>query len=102
MQKGRSRRGQDTRRGSPKLESERKKAMKTISAWLFVLTLMQASLAVAQKAVKPLTNEDVVSMVTSVLPEEVILNAIQANDTNFDTSADALIALKNAGVSVKL
>jgi hypothetical protein len=78
------------------------KSMKNARALLLVLTLMLASFAVAQKTVKPLTNEDVVSMVKNALPEEVILNAIQANDTNFDTSADALIALKNAGVSVKL
>ena len=76
--------------------------MKTMSAWLSVLTLMLASFAAAQKTAKPLTNEDVVSMVKSAMPEEVILNAIQANDNNFDTSAEALIALKNAGVSAKL
>ncbi len=63
---------------------------------------MLVSFGFAQQAAKPLTNDDVVSMVKSSLPEEVILNALQANDTNFDTSASGLIALKNAGISSKL
>jgi hypothetical protein len=46
----------------------------------------------------PLTNSDVVKMVKSGLPASVIANAIQANQTNFDVSANGLIALQKAGV----
>jgi hypothetical protein len=63
---------------------------------------MLASFSFAQQANKPLTNDDVASMVKSSLPEEVILNAIQANETNFDTSANALIALQKGGVDSKV
>jgi hypothetical protein len=64
--------------------------------------MVTTSVGFAQQAIKPLTNDDVVLMVKNELPEEVILNAIQANETTFDTSASSLIGLKNAGVSPKL
>jgi hypothetical protein len=64
--------------------------------------MVTTSVGFAQQAIKPLSNDDVVLMVKNALPEEVILNAIQANETSFDTSASSLIALKNAGVSPKL
>jgi len=72
-----------------------------VLAFALVLAML-VPFGFAQQAAKPLTNDDVVSMVKSSLPEEVILNALQANDTNFDTSAGGLIALKNAGISSKL
>jgi hypothetical protein len=56
----------------------------------------------AQQTTKLLTNDDIVAMVKNGLPESVILSAIQANDTNFDASASALIGLKKAGVSPKV
>lgn len=76
--------------------------MKTLSQRLLVFALLLTTACFAQQATKPLTNDDVTAMVKSSLPEEVILNAIQANDTGFDTSASGLIALKNAGVSAKV
>jgi hypothetical protein len=48
---------------------------------------------------KPLTNEDVVKMVTMGFDVTTIVKAIQANEPNFDTSVDSLMALKTAGVS---
>ena len=54
--------------------------------------------ALAQQDQQPLTNGDVVKMVKSGLPASVIVNAIQANQTNFDVSANGLIALQKAGV----
>ncbi len=48
---------------------------------------------------RPLTNNDVINMVRSKLPETVIVQAIQSNPGKFDTSTSALIALHKAGVT---
>jgi hypothetical protein len=70
-----------------------------ISVLLLVLCLSCAiTAAYAQQGQQPLTNADVVKMVKSGLPASVISNAIQANDTDFDVSANGLIALQKAGV----
>ncbi len=76
--------------------------MQSLKRWFLVHALLLTSLSFAQQANKALTNDDVVSMVKSSLPEDVILNAIQANETNFDTSANALIALQKASVDSKV
>ena len=65
------------------------------------LVLMAANSVMAQNS-KPLTNEDVVSMVKNLLPESIVLGAIKSNDTNFDVSPTGLIALKKGGVSAKV
>ena len=46
-----------------------------------------------------LTNEDVIKMVQAKLGEAVILAKIRSSPCKFDTSTDALIKLKGAGVS---
>jgi hypothetical protein len=70
-----------------------------VSLLLLILSLSWATTAVlAQQGQQPLTNADVVKMVKSGLPASVISNAIQANDTDFDVSANGLIALQKAGV----
>jgi hypothetical protein len=76
--------------------------MQILGQWLLVSVLLLTSLSLAQQANKPLSNDDIASMVKSSLPEDVILNAIQANETNFDTSANALIALQKSGVDSKV
>lgn len=48
---------------------------------------------------KSLTNVEVVQMVKAGFRESVIIKAIEANETAFDISPQALIDLKNAGVS---
>lgn len=48
---------------------------------------------------KPLTNDDIVSMTKQGFEAPLIVKAIQAADNNFDVSAQALVDLKNAGVS---
>lgn len=68
---------------------------------LAISSLIGGGIATAQD-VKPLTNEDVIEMVKSGLQESTIAGAIQANATNFDVSAAALIRLKRAGVSQKI
>ena len=70
-------------------------------ALMLAPALVLAPALKAQKG-KPLTNEDVVSMVKNVLPETIILGAIKSNDNNFDVSPMGLIALKKAGVSAKV
>lgn len=51
---------------------------------------------------KPFTNDDVLKLVKAGFGEETILQAIRTNECHFDTSADALTALKNVGVSEKI
>lgn len=43
---------------------------------------------------RPLTNSDIVKMVNAGIPESVIVRAIEVSGTNFVTTADALISLK--------
>ncbi len=45
-----------------------------------------------------LTNENVMTMVKAGLPGSIIVNKIRASKTNFNTSTDELIRLKNARV----
>src|SRR2546428_8471315 len=59
-------------------------------------------LALAQTNTKPLTNDDVIAMVKGGLPETTVINAINAQDSNFDVSATALIKLKQQGVNSKI
>lgn len=63
------------------------------------LPAASAQTPAAQQAKRPLTNADIIRLVKSGLAEGVIISAIEANDASFDVSADALIALKQAGVS---
>ena len=49
-----------------------------------------------------LTNDVVVKLVKGGLPESVIVQKIRASERKFDTSADGLIKLKNAGVPDKV
>jgi hypothetical protein len=64
--------------------------------------VLAAHVPIAQQDKKPLTNADIVRLSKSGLAESVVISAIEANDSRFDVSADALIALKNAGVSQKI
>jgi len=59
---------------------------------------MVVGLALAQGK-KPLTNADVVQMAKAGLDETMIIKVIEANDTAFDVSPQAVMDLKNAGVS---
>jgi hypothetical protein len=54
--------------------------------------------AASQPAQKPLTNEDVLTMVQAGLPPDVVIEKIKASKTAFDTSTEGLVALKKAGV----
>jgi hypothetical protein len=65
------------------------------------IVLFCSGLAFAQSG-KPLSNDDVVQMVKGGFDESTTISAIEAADTNFDTSVQALMALKAAGVSEKV
>ena len=69
---------------------------------LLVIIFTAVSMMEAESTTKPLTNQDVVLMVKSLMPENVIISAIKTNDTEFDVSAAGLIALRKAGVSPKV
>lgn len=67
---------------------------------LLAVVLLVSAFSFAQSG-KPLTNDDVVQMVKGGFDESTTIAAIEAADTNFDTSVQALMALKAAGVSEK-
>lgn len=69
---------------------------------LIGLFVSMFSITFGQKAEKPLTNADVVTMVKADLPESTIILAIQQGTPNFDTSPTALVELKNQGASSKI
>lgn len=46
-----------------------------------------------------MTNKDVISLLEAGMAEDVVLQAIQTSDTKFDTSAQALIRLKQKGAT---
>lgn len=56
---------------------------------------------IAQQTHKPLTNDDIIAMVHKKLPESVIVSAIQAGPSKFNTSSNELIRLNAAGVTEK-
>jgi hypothetical protein len=53
----------------------------------------------ARTGEKPLTNEDIVVMTKAGLGDDIIIDKIHQTTSDFDTSVDALIGLKKAGVS---
>jgi len=53
----------------------------------------------SQSSPAGLTNEEVIKLVQAKLPDSVILAKIKSSSCEFDTSTDALIKLKRAGVS---
>jgi hypothetical protein len=73
---------------------------------LFAVTLALAfglcPLSAAQNSAKLLTNEDVVAMVKGGLGETTIIAAIQSQNSSFDVSAGALLALKKNAVSSRI
>lgn len=66
---------------------------------LAVLFLVFASLLTAQQL---LNNEGVIKMVKAGLSEDVVAAAVSSSPGTYDTSADALVALKTAGVPDKV
>jgi hypothetical protein len=80
----------------------RKSTKKCIVLQIVVCSLLSWSLVAAAATDKPLTNQDIAKMIKAELGEETIVGAIANGPSDFDTSADALIALKRAGASQKV
>ena len=57
---------------------------------------------VAQLKQQPLTNENIVTLAKAGFDELFILQLIHSSRTNFDTSVQGLVVLKQAGVSEDL
>ena len=64
-----------------------------------VLFLFLCPLVIAQQS---LNNDAVIKMVKAGLSDDVIVSTVNSTPGTYDTSADALIALKTAGVSDKI
>jgi len=67
--------------------------------FLFAFFLAVFGLSAVAVQHKTLTNKDVSDMVKQGLADDVIIKVIQASDTSFDTSPDALAQLQTSGVS---
>lgn len=72
--------------------------MKSIAVSILLLCSLLSALAGAQTR-RSLTNDDILKMVNLGFDESTIIKTIQANDANFDTSVEGLLALKNAGLA---
>lgn len=72
-----------------------------VSLLVFVFAFVVAA-AAAFAQTKPLTNDDLVKMFKSGLPESTIVLAIEKGPCEFDTSAPALIALKEQGATPRI
>ena len=64
-----------------------------------VVALLASPLLAAAAFAAPITNADVVKLLDSGMPEEVVLQAIANGQPRFDTSANALISLKSKGAT---
>ena len=77
---------------------------RTIRRWVWVCAfVIVAAFSVAPRVkAQTLTNADVIKMVQAKLGDAVIVSKIKTSTCRFDTSTDALIKLKQAGVSDKV
>jgi hypothetical protein len=75
---------------------------KKFNTLILVYVVLLSTVVVAQQDKRSLTNQDVIKMVKAGLPENTIVLAIQKGPNQFDTSPDALIALKEAGATQKV
>jgi hypothetical protein len=69
---------------------------------LAVLPAVAQQFTVRQLEHQPLTNENVVTLAKAGFDELFILQLIRSSRTNFDTSVQGLVSLKQAGVSEEL
>src|SRR5689334_12291864 len=73
---------------------------KLVFALVCLLLLGTASRAQEEKKEKKvMSNADILLMTKNQFDDDTLIKLIQASDTNFDTSGEALIDLKNQGVS---
>lgn len=63
-----------------------------------MLLLCLLALSVVAQNIKPIENQDVIKLTRAGLSEDVIIAKIKSSSTRFDTSTDAILQLKQAGV----
>jgi hypothetical protein len=73
--------------------------MKLSKCILAMAVLIAAATCLSAAITAPYTNQDIVNMVDAKIADATIKTAIASCASNFDTSAKALIELKNQGVS---
>jgi hypothetical protein len=71
----------------------------TLIATICASLALLGGTVLAQQSAKPLTNDDVLTMVKKKMPESVIVSAIKSSPANYDTSTGELIRLNTAGVT---
>lgn len=67
--------------------------------YLLLTLVILSFVPLANGQAKDITNSTIIEMVKSGLSDEIILSSIQRSEAKFDVSADALLVLKNSGVS---
>jgi hypothetical protein len=72
--------------------------MKSLAFLVLLVAGMFAAPAPIAQTQKPLSNGDIINMTTQGFDAALIVKDIQTSSTDFDTSTQALINLKNAGV----
>lgn len=63
------------------------------------ISLLAALCLSAAAVAAPMRNADIIKLLEAGMPEQVVLQAIASSQTKFDTSTDALIALKAKGAT---
>jgi hypothetical protein len=79
-------------------ENNRESIMKITAKAIITMTIAFV-MAMPLCASAPMSNEDVIKLVKAGVSEALVLSSIDSSETQFDTSADALIKLKQAGIS---
>lgn len=79
--------------------SSRRSSFHPLAVLALALALCTATTLGAQQPQEPLENDDLVDMTKAGIDENTIVTLVEGSRTDFDTSAAALIALKNASVS---
>jgi hypothetical protein len=69
---------------------------------LMLLVVAGTAIGAAATAPKPLTNDDIVTMVQAGLPQDVVIEKIKTSKTAFDTSTDADASLRYEAVFARL
>ena len=72
----------------------------TITALLLIALWTPQAFLAQSKA--PLSDDDVIQMVSDGFPDEVVIGSIAANEVNFDASLSSLLTLKKANISDKV
>ena len=72
---------------------------KRILIFVTAMVVLAQTFSTAQQSQKPMTNDDVITMVKNKMPETVVVSAIQARSSNIQYLHDRLIRLQKSGVT---